>query len=592
MLAATNILSDTNFTGLDWAIVILYPLLSLAIGLYVARFIRNMSDFVVAGHGIGVCLGIATMTGTELGLITVMYSAQKGFTGGFAAFHIALAAGLVTFLVGVTGFLVYRLREMQVLTIPEFYERRFDRKTRVLGGIMMAFGGILNMGLFLKVGSMFLVGITGLSAESWALPVVMIFLIGLVLAYTCLGGMISVVIADYLQFVVLSFGLLLTCFMAVSKLGWTNIVDGVSEHMGPGGFDPTVAESGFGWEYMIWMGFLGLVSCGIWPTSVARALAMDSPAAVKRQYMFGSISFLIRFLVPYFWGICAFVFIMQDNSLQKIFFPAGYPPPANLPAGVEAMDNLYGMPLFLGRILPAGIIGIITAGMVAAFMSTHDSYLLCWSSVLTQDVIAPICESAGVDLKPKTRVMISRGLILLIGLYVLYWGLIYKGADDIWDYMAVTGAIYFTGAFALLVGGLYWKGASSTGAFLALLTGTMAVLGLSPVQDWLGIDIPGARIGLLSIGATLAVMVAGSICFPKQASTHTRLARCVTASILVLAACLWSVYYYNLWQQLWLVVLVGGVGLFAVLAVVVSLGGFVDVMKLLKRLRDSNEPEE
>ena len=55
---------------------------------------------------------------------------------------------------------------MGVLTIPEFYERRFDRRTRVLGGIMMAFGGILNMGLFLQVGSMFLVGITGLSASS------------------------------------------------------------------------------------------------------------------------------------------------------------------------------------------------------------------------------------------------------------------------------------------------------------------------------------------------------------------------------------------------------------------------------------------
>ena len=56
-----------------------------------------------------------------------------------------------------------------MLTIPEFYERRFDRRTRVLGGIMMALGGILNMGLFLQVGSKFLVGITGLSAASFAL---------------------------------------------------------------------------------------------------------------------------------------------------------------------------------------------------------------------------------------------------------------------------------------------------------------------------------------------------------------------------------------------------------------------------------------
>jgi len=133
---AAQILQQTNFTRLDWVIVILYPLISVAIGLYVRKFITNMNDFVVAGRGMGVWLGIASMTGTELGLITVMYSAQKGFVGGFAAFHIALVAGMVTFLVGITGFIVYRLREIGVMTIPEFYARRFDRKTRILGGII------------------------------------------------------------------------------------------------------------------------------------------------------------------------------------------------------------------------------------------------------------------------------------------------------------------------------------------------------------------------------------------------------------------------------------------------------------------------
>ncbi len=517
MLDTTQISSLTNFTTADWVIVILYPLSSVGIGLYVRRLIRGMQEFVVAGRSLGVCLGIATMTGTELGLITVMYSAQKGFVGGFAAFHIALAAGLVTLLVGVTGLFVYRLREMGVMTIPEFYERRFDRKTRVLGGAMMALGGILNMGLFLKVGAMFLVGITGLSAHSWALPMIMIFLISLVLIYTCLGGMVSVVIADYLQFVVLSFGLLLASALAVSHIGWSHMFASVQETMGAHGFDPTLAEGEFGWEYIVWMGFMGLVSCGIWPTSVARALAMDSPRDVQRQYVFASISYLIRFLIPYLWGICAFVFVMQENSLRSLFFPAGYPPPDPLPAGVTALDNLYAMPILLGRVLPAGVIGVVTAGMVAAFMSTHDSYLLCWGSVLTQDVVAPISESLGMPLGSRARVRLTRIFIVVIGLYVLYWGLVYEGRDDIWDYMAVTGAIYFTGAFALLVGGLYWKRASSRGALLALLAGLTAVLGLSPVQSLLGIDIPSARVGLISVAATTLTMIVGSLLLPDRA---------------------------------------------------------------------------
>ncbi len=506
METAAEALSQTNFSAIDWVIVICYPMISVVIGLIVRKYIVNMHDFVCAGHSLGLCLGIATMTGTELGLITVMYSAQKGFVGGFAAFHIALAAGVVTFIVGATGFLVYRLRAMKVMTIPEFYDRRFGRKTRILGGIMMAFGGILNMGLFLKVGSMFLVGITGLSAQSWALPAVMIFLLSLVLIYTCLGGMISVVIADYLQFVVLSFGLLLTTFLAIRSLGWTHIFSTIQAEMGREGFDPTVAGGEFGIEYIVWMGFLGLVSCGIWPTAVARALAAESPQTVKKQYMWVSVSFLIRFLIPYFLGLCAFVFIMtRDPQLQGLFFPTA--------EGVEPFDNLYAMPIFLGRILPVGIIGIISAGMIAAFMSTHDSYLLCWSSVLTQDVIAPLL---GDRLSAKARILLTRVLIVVIGLYVLYWGLLYKGEDDIWDYMAVTGAIYFTGAFALLLGGLYWKRASSTGAFLALLAGSSAVFGLGPVQDLVGIKISSARVGLFSIAVTIVAMVAGSLLVPDK----------------------------------------------------------------------------
>jgi SSS family solute:Na+ symporter len=353
---------------------------------------------------------------------------------------------------------------------------------------------------------MFLVGITGLSHTSWALPTIMVFLLTLVLIYTALGGMISVVLADYVQFVVLSFGLLLTTFLAVRNLGWANIFDSVRELMGDKGFDPTIAEGGFGIEYMVWMAFGGLVSCAVWPTSVARALAAESPKTVKKQFMWGSVSYLIRFLIPYFWGICAFVFIMTiDADLKEVFFPAE--------GDVPADRDLYAMPIYLGRILPAGLIGIISAGMIAAFMSTHDSYLLCWSSVLTQDVIAPLM---GDRMGMKTRVLLSRILIVVIGLYVLAWGLFYKGGLDIWDYMLITGAIYFAGAFTLLTAGLYWRRASSTGAVLALVTSVVAIFGLTPVQELVGIEMSAARVGLFSVAITLSAMLIGSLLFPDK----------------------------------------------------------------------------
>ncbi|CAM2067504.1 Sodium:solute symporter family protein [Sulfidibacter corallicola] len=501
-----EILSQTNFSSIDWVIVLLYLSISVVIGLFVRKFVVNMTDYIGAGRALGTCLGIATMTGTEMGLVTVMYSSQKGFTGGFAAFHIALVAGIVTFLVGASGFIVAKLRESEVLTIPEYYEKRFDRKTRVLGGIMLALGGILNMGLFLKVGSIFIVGVTGLSAQGWALPLVMTLLLVLVLIYTTLGGMFSVVVTDYIQFVVLSAGMLVATYVAIQVIGWDHLFETIVAAKGQAGFDPFVSEGAFGLEYVLWMAFTaGLVSCAIWPTAVARALAAKDAKTVKKQYMWSSISFMIRFLIPNFLGIAAFVLITTKSpELNALFFPTD---------GSAPLDNLYAMPIFLGRIIPTGIIGLISAAMIAAFMSTHDSYLLAWSSVLTQDVIAPLRRNG---MTGAERIKCTRILIVVIGLYILYWGLFYKGNDDIWDYMAVTGAIYFTGSFAVLLGGLYWKRASSTGAFLALLSGIFAVVGLGPVQALLGIQISGERVGLLTVAFSLFVMVLGSLLFPDN----------------------------------------------------------------------------
>jgi solute:Na+ symporter, SSS family len=500
-LHATGITS--NFTLLDWCIVAGYVLFVVTVGVSIRRYISNVTDFMVAGRGLKTFLGVATMIGTELGLVTVMYSAQKGFTGGFAAFHIALASAIVSLVVGLTGFIVVPLRRMEVMTIPEFYEKRFGHGVRILGGMILAFSGILNMGMFLKAGSLFVMGITGLT-EPVHLKIIMTSLLGLVLLYTTLGGMVSVVVLDYIQFVILSFSLLATTVLAIRYLGWGNIIHTVSGLKGEAGFNPFHSE-GFGTSYVIWMFFLGLVNCAIWQTAVIRACSADSIRTVKRLYTFASVGFLIRFLIPYFFGISAFVFIAQNGTLKHIFFPDS--------GQADPQVTLMAMPIFLSQILPAGLIGIISAGMLAAFMSTHDSYLLCWSTVLTQDVVAPWFKKG---LSSKTRLLLTRIFIVAIGIFILVWGLWYNLGQDLWDYMAISGAIYFTGAIALLVFGLYWKRASKVGAYLSLICGFGALTGLKPIQDRLGIDVSSAIVGLIVIVLAMVLMVAGSLLFPDR----------------------------------------------------------------------------
>jgi len=82
--------------------------------------------------------------------------------------------------------------------------------------------------------------------------------------------------------------------------------------------------------------------------------------------------------------------------------------------------------------------------------------------------------------------------------------------------MAITGGIYFTGAFSLLTGGLYWKRASRVGAHLAIASGIFAAAGLKPVKLALGHELSAETVGLGSVALSVVVFVVGSLLFPDQ----------------------------------------------------------------------------
>ena len=90
---------------IDIAIIVIYVLAIFLIGFLLRGKVDNFNDFMIANSKMGVGLGVASMAGTELGLITVMYNAQQGWIGHFASFHIGLIAFLVFFIVKEISFI-------------------------------------------------------------------------------------------------------------------------------------------------------------------------------------------------------------------------------------------------------------------------------------------------------------------------------------------------------------------------------------------------------------------------------------------------------------------------------------------------------
>jgi len=495
---------QTNFGSVDWVILIGYLIFIFIMGIIFKRYMKGLGDFIVAGRHLRVFLAVATLTGTELGLVTVMYNSELGFRSGFSAFHIGvIEAGCIAG-IGLTGFIIYKLRESKVMTIPEFYGKRFGEKVRWVGGVILALSGILNMGLFLQAGSRFIIGLIGTGISGTTTKLVMSAMLIMVLVYTALGGMVSVVICDYIQFVTLSLGMGILTYFSIKSVGWDNLFSSVSAGFhGEGWFNP-VAQPNFGITYIIWMFLVSLSAAVLWQAVTLRVLASKSPKTAQRMYGLFTITGLARRIMPMLWGICAFIFISGAAHLSGAFFPENG----------EGLNTQYGFPVFIAKIVPSGLIGIIAAGMMAAFMSTHDSYLLSWSSVLTQDIISPLFKR---DLSEKTRILITRAGIVGIGIYLLIWGLWYEAPTSLWSYFAITGTIYFAGAFSVIVAGLYWKRASRTGAMASLVCGLFALFGLvdwSTTQNFTWVS--EKYIALLTFALSFIAMIGGSLLFPDK----------------------------------------------------------------------------
>ena len=475
----------TNFTTIDWAIVVAFLVATLVIGLLANRYIHTVSGYMVGGRSAGTSLNVATYIGTGLGLVTLMYAGIDAFSRGFAYVSLSLLGLAIGVLLGSSGFVIHRLRRMKLTTLPEFFERRFSRGTRITAGLICALAGILNMGLFPKMGATFLTYTTGLGAAGGdptvVVNVITSLLIVIALAYTVLGGMVAVIVTDYLQFVVLSVGMALGIWFCLTYPGldWTSITAAQATHRGAAAFNPFHADS-YGWTYMIWMALVFFSAALCWTPEATRALTSRDARATMRTFLFASPGQFVRLAVPALWAVAAFAYVSQRPELTAYFFPEGLAGPPDAAHAAKAM------PLLIGKVVPTGLLGVLTAGLVAAFMSTHDSYLLGWASIITRDVVCPL---AGRPVTARAQIRVTRVTVVAIGAFLLLWGIWYELPASVWTYMAVTGNVYLSGSVVALVGGMYWRRASSAGAMAALLGGLVSLSGLwgATLDGW----VPG-----------------------------------------------------------------------------------------------------
>ena len=477
-----------NFGLFDWAVIAAFLAVSVAFGIRAKRYVEDLEGYMVAGRRVGASLGIATFVATEIGTVTFVYFGELGYVAGFSAFFLGIASLIAFTLIGRTGFIIERLRRHRVMTIPEFYELRYSRKVRLLGGTILFLGGVLNMGIFLKFDGIFLSEVMGYGPD--AVAAIMVLMLVIVIAYTVVGGMFSIVVTDFMQFVVLSAGMLVATVFILLRMDVAEIGRAVTASLGTAGVDP-IANPRFGWTFVVWILLSTIAGGALWQPGTSKALASASPAVAKRVFFWTGMTFAGRAIIPIFWGAAALAYFGPGQA------------------------SAAAMPRMLGQIVPAGFLGLLVAGMLAASMSTYSAYVLAWSSVLARDVIA--C-TRREDLPDRTVIAITRVGSVLVGIFLLVFGLWYTIPDTAFQYLAVTGSMYVSGALICVVGGMYWRKANLVGAYAGLGLGAVAPLGfllLEKFRDalpvWLAIFTDVNAAGFLSFVLAATGMVVGSL---------------------------------------------------------------------------------
>ncbi len=440
-----------NLSYLDIGIIVTYLILIFYSGSIMKKYVGGIGDYLVADRSMGFNLGLLSLMCTEIGMVTYVYYAEMGFKAGFTALIVAFPTSIAFYVVGRTGFIIKPLLEMKIMTIPEFFSRKFNNGIRLYIGVLMAIGGILNFGVFPGVEANFINIVTGVPQEYVLLT--MVIMLTVVLLYTLMGGMVSVILTNYLQYALLSIGMIFITIYGIIKIGWTNIINAVTSNLGEKGinpFFPSATESEFGIGFIIWQVLLWVSIIVSWQAISMRLFSSKDIKTGKKIYLWSSLMFLSRAILPVFWGIMALAYLGSS------------------------IDSLEALPLLIIKLLPKGVLGLLLAALLAASMSTYSSYLLSWSSVVSQDLIGTIIKLfTGKELSSKRQLLISRFTMAAVMIFIIWWSLFHKIEGYLYFYLNMTGMLFIPGTLVCLTFGIYWRKTRSTGAFLAITFGAI-----------------------------------------------------------------------------------------------------------------------
>ena len=459
------------------AFVVLYLLGTLAIGLYAGTRVKTSTDFALAGKSLPLAMIITTTFATWFGAETVLGISAKFVQGGLNnVVEDPFGASMCLVFVGL--FFAARLYRMNLMTIGDFYRKRYGKTVEILCSvtIILSYLGwvaaqVTALGLVFNVVSNDVISVnTGMIIGTLS-----------VLAYVIFGGMLAIAWTDFIQMIVLVVGLTIIAFMAGNLAGGADKVFALAQTNDWFKFfpAPNFRDAMFFFAAAITMMLGSIPQQDVFQRVMS---AKDSETA-SRGAVIGGLSYLLFAFVPMFIVACA-VLAMPEKTKELL---AGDPQRV-LPTFILTQMPFVAQVFFFGALL-------------SAIKSTASATLLAPSTSFVENIY----KNMRGGLTDKQELRAFRVTLFIFTACVLAYAIATKGTPI---YEMVSGAYQVTlvGAFVPLVCGLYWKRATRNGAIASIVMGIMSwILFLATP---LGEQVPAQLVGVLMAGLG---MVAGSL---------------------------------------------------------------------------------
>jgi solute:Na+ symporter, SSS family len=466
-----------DFNIMLLTLVILYLLVTIAIGLWAAKRVKNTADFAIAGRSLPLVMIVTTTFATWFGSETVLGIPAKFVNSGLnGVVEDPFGAGTCLILVGL--FFAGKLYKMTLLTISDYYRERFGRSVEVLCSviIMLSYLGwvsaqVTALGLVFNL----------LSAGSISIPVGMTIGVVSILAYTLFGGMWSVAITDFIQMIILVVGLSIIAVFASGMAGGADkvIAFAVSKDLFKFWPEPSFKDMIFFFAAAITMMLGSIPQQDVFQ----RVMSANSVGAATKGPVIGGVCYILFAFVPMF--LVASALLIMPTEV----------------AGLLKDDPQKVLPTLVMTKMPFVMQVLFFGALLSAIKSTASATLLAPSVTFVEN----IWRQFRPRISDKSELRTMRITVLVFSTLVLIYAIKMQGTPI---YEMVSGAYQVTlvGAFIPLVFGLYWPRATTQGAIFSIVLGllTWGLFLVTPA----GVEFPAQLAGIL---AALVGMLVGSL---------------------------------------------------------------------------------